>query len=274
MTSPPPAPAAPHELLSPFERFACRLGEQLNETHWGKRVSSAWGHRIAEPALALTIDRRLRLEGQEHLPSRSMLLATNHRTWFDQFAVMIALWEHFPEPPYLYCPVRSSFYYERPLGVALNLLVSGNAMYPPVFRDDRGPALNRSVVDTCVRLLDWSPRTVVALHPEGRRNPSDDAYALLPPKSGIGRIALASRAPVVPSFVNGLPRSFGALLRERMTPGVEPVRVFVGPPVDLADLYEAADEPGAHREASQRVMAAIAALGERDREFMRSWRAS
>jgi 1-acyl-sn-glycerol-3-phosphate acyltransferase len=119
-----------------------------------------------------------------------------------------------------------------------------------------------------VRLLDWSPRTVVALHPEGRRNPSRDPYALLPPKSGIGRIALASRAPVVPSFVNGLPPTFGALLRERLRHDVEPVRVFVGPPVALDDLHPRAGEREAEREAATRVMQAIAALGERDRAFM------
>lgn len=271
--SPPPLPdrTAPLAALSPFERFAYRLGTQLNETHLGKRLSMTWGHRVAQPGLALTINNRIRLEGQEHLPRRSMMLASNHRTWFDQFAIMIALWDEFPEPPYLYCPVRNTFYYDRPLGVLLNLAVSGNAMYPPVFRDERGPALNQSVIDACVRLLHWSPRTVVALHPEGRRNPSDDPYALLPPKSGIGRIALASRAPVVPSFVNGLPPTFGALLRDRVTRGAEPVRVFVGPPVVLDDLHEHATCRDAQREASTRVMAAIAELGEKDRAFMKTW---
>ncbi|MBM4375554.1 MAG: 1-acyl-sn-glycerol-3-phosphate acyltransferase [Deltaproteobacteria bacterium] len=263
--------ADPFASLSSFERAAYWVGTQLNETHLGKRLAMQWGHHVAQPGLGLTIDNRIRLEGHEHLPRRSMLLASNHRTWFDQFALMIALWEHFPKPPYLYCPVRNAFYYDRPLGVLLNLAVSGNAMYPPVFRDERGPALNRSVVDACVRLLDWSPRTVVALHPEGRRNPSDDPYALLPPKSGIGRIALASRAPVVPSFVNGLPASFGALVRDRLRADAEPVRAFLGAPVPLDDLYPHAGERDAEREASVRVMAAIAALGEQDRAFMKTW---
>ena len=260
-------------LLGPTERVAYALGAQLNETLWGKRVSMAWGNLVAQPGLGRLIDVRLRLFGAEHLPRRSMILATNHRTWFDQFAVMIATWDSFAAPPFLYCPVRSSFYYDRPLGLALNFLVSGSAMYPPVFRDDRGPRLNRHVVEACVRLLDWSPRTVVAIHPEGMRSAGDDAYAFLPPKSGIGRIALASRAPVVPSFVNGLPRTFGALLAERVTKGAEPIRVFVGPPVALDDLDGREDDRDAHREASARVMAAIAALGEQDRVFMREWRA-
>ncbi len=273
-TNSPDDASNPFDALRPFERFAYRLGTQLNETHWGKRVSMLWAHHVAEPGLALTINSRIRLFGAENLPKRSMLLPSNHRTWFDQFALLIALWDQFEEPPYVYCPVRSAFYYERPLGLFLNLAVSGNAMYPPVFRDDRGPALNRTIVDTCVRLLNWSPRTVVAMHPEGRRNPGDDPYSFLEPKSGIGRIALASRAPAVPSFVNGLPKSFKTVLRERVTPGVEPVRVFIGPPVVLDDLYERADDRSAHTEAARRVMAAIAALGEQDRAFMTQWRAT
>ena len=168
--------------------------------------------------------------------------------------------------------MRSAFFYERPLGLLMNLAVAGNAMYPPVFRNDRGAGLNRTIIDTSVRVLNWSPRTVVVMHPEGRRNPSDNPYEFLPPKSGIARIALASRAPVVPSFVNGLPRSFATVLRQRVTAGVEPVRVFIGPPVPLDDLYERPDDHDAQTEASARVMAAIAALGEKDRAFMQTWK--
>ena len=156
--------------------------------------------------------------------------------------------------------------------MALNLLVSGNAMYPPVFRDDRGPVLNRNVIDACVRLLDWTPRAVVAMHPEGMRNPGDDPYDFLPPKAGVGRIALASRAPVVPCFVNGLPRSFGTLLKERVARDAEPIRVMLGEPVDLKDLYDRADDREAHREAAVRTMASIAALGDADRAFIAAWR--
>ena len=262
----------PFDELRPFERFAYGVGKKINETHLGKQLSMTWGHWIAKPGLALTINSRIRLFGVENLPKRSMLLPSNHRTYFDQFALLIALWEHFEKPPYVYAPVRSAFFYERPLGLLMNLAVAGNAMYPPVFRNDRGAGLNRTIIDTSVRVLNWSPRTVVVMHPEGRRNPSDNPYEFLPPKSGIARIALASRAPVVPSFVNGLPRSFATVLRQRVTAGVEPVRVFIGPPVPLDDLYERPDDHDAQTEASARVMAAIAALGEKDRAFMQTWK--
>lgn len=258
--------------LNPTERVAYRVGRALNETEAGKRFSSLWGTYLSVPILGLTIRNRLHLEGVEHIPRRSMILAANHRTWFDLYATLIATWEHYPQTPYLYCPVRSGFFYEKPLGVVLNVGVSGNSMYPPVFRDERGPVLNRHAVDVCVRLLEWSPRVVVAMHPEGKRNPSDDPYALLPARTGIGRIALRSRADVLPTFVNGLPRSFKRLVQDRLEPTSEPVRVLVGAPVELADLYDRAEDPAAWREASERIMDAIAARGARDREIMAAWR--
>jgi hypothetical protein len=49
------------------------------------------------------------------------------------------------------------------------------------------------------------------------------------------------------------------------------VRVFVGPPVLLDDLYAHATDRDAQREASTRVMSAIAELGEKDRAFMATW---
>jgi len=60
-------------------------------------------------------------------------------------------------------------------------------------------------------------------------------------------------------------------VRDRLRADAEPVRAFLGAPVPLDDLYPHAGERDAEREASVRVMAAIAALGEQDRAFMKTW---
>ena len=148
------------------------------------------------------------------------------------------------------------------------MLVAGNAMYPPVFRDQRSRKLNRYAVDRARHLLEWSPRTVIAIHPEGRRNDSRDPYDFLPPKRGVGAMALASKARIVPVFVNGLPKRFGTVLKQRLSGRGDPVRVHCGAPVDVADLYDRPDDGDAHLEASRRTMAAIAALGEEDKAWM------
>jgi len=255
--------------LSATERVGCYIGEKLAETRLGRAVATRYQTRVVVPTLGTTIDNRLHVTGREHMPKhRSFIFAANHRSYFDLYAVLIATWHHFDRPPHLYCPVRTKFFYERPGGVLFNLLISGNAMYPPVFRDQRGPALNALAVGRAVRLLERSPRTVLAIHPEGRRNKSDDLYSYLPPKPGIGRIALPARCPVIPVYVAGLPASFGALVRDRLSPDGTPVRVRMGAPIPLADLHDHPEDPGAHHEAARRTMEGIATAGEGDRAFM------
>ena len=250
------------------ERLPYRIGSRLNESLWGKRLSMMWTRIGARPALLQVIENRLELRGEENLPRRSFILAANHRTWFDLYAITIAFWPCYADVPFLYCPVRSKFYYEGPLGVVLNLAVSGNAMYPPIFRDDRGAVLNQLAVESCTRLLDWSPRTIIGIHPEGRRNPAASPYEFLPPKPGIGYIAHDSRAPVVPAFVAGLPTDFRQIVRDRFRTHAEPIRVWIGAPVPLDDLCEGPATRMAAHAIADRTMLAIQALGALDRTYM------
>ncbi|MCB9535248.1 MAG: 1-acyl-sn-glycerol-3-phosphate acyltransferase [Myxococcales bacterium] len=251
------------------ERVACAVGATFARTRAGRRAATFYQDHVSVPVWNKTLDDRMHVHGLEHLPrDRSFIFAANHRSYFDLYAVLLATWHHFDQSPHLYCPVRTTFFYERPLGVALNVAVCANAMYPPVFRDDRGRVLNQRAVDLAVELLETDPRTVLAMHPEGKRNKGDDPYSYLPPKPGVGRIALRAGAPVVPVYVGGLPAKFGALVKERVSGKGTPVRVRLGAPVPLADLYADADDPAAQREAAERTMAAIAALGEEDRAFV------
>ncbi len=251
------------------EKVGCAVGAGLAETHVGRAFATRYQTAVAVPVLKQTIDNRLHLLGAEHLPrDESFVLAANHRSYFDLYAVMIAFWPLFAKAPYLYCPVRTAFFYEKPLGVLFNVAVCANAMYPPVFRDQRGRHLNRYAIGHAVHLLHWSPRTIIALHPEGRRSRGEDPYTLMPARPGVGRIGLAARRPIVPVFVNGLASSFRGVVRDRMSLDGPPVRVLVGAPVAVDDLYGDAEDPDAWREATGRTMSAITALGERDRAWM------
>lgn len=251
------------------ERAACAVGAGIAHTRVGRRVATWHQDHVSVPVLGKLLDDRLHLHGAEHMPrDAGFVLAANHRSYFDLYAVLLATWGVFDRSPHLYCPVRTRFFYERPVGVALNLAVCANAMYPPVFRDDRGPLLNRYAIDEAVYMLDTDPRTVIAIHPEGRRNADPDPYTYLPAKTGVGRIGLRSQAPVIPVYVGGLPPKFSELVKERVSGQGTPVRVRMGAPVDLADLYDRPRSMAAQREASDRVMQAVAELGEDDRAFM------
>ncbi len=249
--------------LTRIERASYRAGEVLRETHLGRRACARWLDLVtftwARP-LAVPITHA---DGLEHLPTdRSLILAANHRTFFDLYAVMATIWRSFPKPPFMFCPVRSDFFYDSKLGPLLNFAVSAYSMYPPVFRDERGRGLNGHVVSKCVSLLD-DPRTIVGLHPEGRRSRDPDPYKLSPGRPGIGRIALPAKAPVIPVFVAGLSSSFLAQASRRFTG--QPIRLFFGPPVPADDLYERPHDPAAHLELADRTMVALRACGDRDR---------
>lgn len=254
--------------LTPAERFGYQVGALINETPLGKRAASAYLTWFSQHWMRFFTGPATIMEGVEHIPTtRSYILAANHRTFWDFYATMCQLWPRMPRhhKPYLYCPVRSEFIYDRPLGTALNVLVSAHSMYPPIFRDDRGANLNGIAVRKCVEVLDWSPRTVVAIHPEGKRNKNPDPYHFLPARSGVGRIALASRAPVIPLFINGLGNGLKEVNQIRKSRELGRIRMHFGAPVPLGDLFGRAEDPAAHQQASERIMRAIVHQSELER---------
>ncbi len=75
----------------------------------------------------------------------------------------------------------------------------------------------------------------VCLFPEG--NLSGVARGrILTPKQGIGYLALRTRAPVYPAYIAGGPRT-ERLLESWVWPAHKAVRIYFGPPADLAAFY-------------------------------------
>ncbi len=255
--------------LSRPERFGYQIGALVNETRPGKWAAATYLTHVCQPWMRFVMDPLSQLHGTDHVPKdHAYILAANHRTFWDFYSVMCQLWRVMPKDhtPYLYCPVRSEFFYSTTTGTLLNLAVSAHSMYPPIFRDDRGANLNGIAIQKCLDLLNFSTRTVIAIHPEGRRNKGEDPYTMLPAKPGVGRIALASQAPVIPLFINGLGQGLSDVLRARRRPQKGTVRMHFGPPVPLSDLYGRAQEPAAQQQAADRVREAILAVGEGERQ--------
>jgi 1-acyl-sn-glycerol-3-phosphate acyltransferase len=92
---------------------------------------------------------------------------------------------------------------------------------------------------------------VLGVFPEGRIETSRE---LLPFQSGIGLLALKSKAPVYPAFLDGTQR-----LREMVEACVKPATISIsfGPAVGLADLHNSKADI---LEATRRIQAAIEAL--------------
>jgi len=97
----------------------------------------------------------------------------------------------------------------------------------------------------------------VAIMPEGTLT-RDPALWPMRARTGVGRLALATRAPVVPVAQWG-PQALLAPYARRPA-GLfsrHTMHMRAGPPVDLSDLFGREREPAALREATDRVMAAI-----------------
>src|SRR5262245_49513740 len=111
-------------------------------------------------------------------PKKSYLVLSNHRSFFDLYVIAGYLVNR-DMPHRLLFPVRSQFFYDKPIGLFVNGVMSFCAMYPPVFREKHRAALNLASLDETARLLQRGGM-FVGLHPEGTRNKDPDPYALLP----------------------------------------------------------------------------------------------
>ncbi len=183
-------------------------------------------------------------------PKQSFILVANHRSFFDLYVLTAGLLRWGLRQRIVF-PVRSNFFYDNPAGFVVNGAMSFFAMYPPLFRDKRRAALNVLGLNELAALLE-AGETLVGIHPEGRRNQSDDPYQLLPAQSGVGRLIHAARnVPVVPVFTNGLlPNNLPRQIISNFDGTGTPIHSVFGAPIDFGALR---DEP-----ASPRLFARLA----------------
>ncbi len=210
------------------------------------------------------------LHGLERLPpldpGKSYLCVSNHRSFFDLYLVTTLLVLR-GMPHRMLFPVRSNFFYDRPLGFFVNGAMSFFAMYPPVFRERQRAMLNLAGLDEVVWLLQRGG-AFVGVHPEGTRNKDGDPYTLLPAQSGVGRIIRHARVPVLPVFVNGLEQSdLWKQVTGNMTGRGRRIHVVFGKPVDFGRLLDEPPSPRLYKKVADRALSCIAELGREEREI-------
>ena len=152
-------------------RVAARMNSGPAQTLWTLYLRAV-GARLVH----LATRHVLRVDGLEHLasvsPERPLLLAANHRSFYDMFVVSSLLLRRVPGPWRIYFPVRGRYCYRSAAGALLNGAAAGWSMYPPFFREPGTHALDRVMLERLVGLLQRGPGHVVGFHPEGTRNTS------------------------------------------------------------------------------------------------------
>jgi 1-acyl-sn-glycerol-3-phosphate acyltransferase len=259
--------------LSRFEQLALTIAERANSTPGRKRLQYLYHRYVNRQWVRRTISRRLFVDNIEWLtdlvPDRGIMFAANHRSFFDQYVNMLALYEVGAAwPQRIYFPVRSNFFYESFPGVLINLLIGGMTMYPPIFRDPAKARLNKEALDTIARILD-EPGALVGVHPEGTRGKGPDPYELLPAQPGVGQMALHGRPILVPFFINGIGNSIPRAVAQSYRRGAQrdPVILVYGDPVDYSDLAARPPRASLYLKMAKRMNQAIEALMPREREI-------
>ncbi|MEE6296245.1 lysophospholipid acyltransferase family protein [Georgenia wangjunii] len=184
--------------------------------------------------------------GAEHLPVGGFIAAGNHLTNVDPLTFAHFLYDNGRAPKIL---AKHSLFAVPFLGWVLRK--TGQI---PVQRgsaragDSLGPAIAALDAGECV-----------AVFPEGTLTRDPDLWPM-EAKTGVARLALSTRVPVVPIAQWGMQDLMGRYSAVLKPFPPKDVHVVAGPPVDLSDLYDRPQDSAALREATSRVMAAITAL--------------
>jgi 1-acyl-sn-glycerol-3-phosphate acyltransferase len=227
--------------LTRRERLALRLGKLVNESARAKGVARWFSETVTSRWMTLVSERRMVLVGLDELaklqPDRGVVLAANHRSFFDMYMVLTYLHKRVSFCERVFFPVRSSFWYDHFAGMAINAACSTLAMYPPVFRETEKREITRAGLDFLAEQLQH-PGTVVGIHPEGTRGKGPDPYELLPAEQGFGRVVLggAQLPIVIPIFVNGMGSNLYAECRSTFDGTGIPIIMVFGKPMDLSSF--------------------------------------
>ena len=271
------ATVTPHEAtddLTRIERLAVRLARVANETGMGAQVQDKFLRSFTYSLVRACLGNRTLYEGLDDViamnPDRGVVFATNHRSFFDQFAVLLGLYlTGTPWCRTIRFPVRSNFFYERPLGMVLNHAIAGGVMYPPIFRQAEKTAFNKDAIDRLIKLL-AEPGVVIGVHPEGTRGKGPDPYEMLPAQPGIGQISLNAKPIVVPVFIQGLSNDFLGDVRDNYKPGIRrerPIIVIMGKPVDYSAFTASKPRPTLYKKCADLIREKILEMAPREREL-------
>ena len=263
-------PSMPQRHLRGIEKLSVPLFAWLGKRPWARHLGFWYIRLVSRPWASSMIYNILDVRGLERIehlnPSGSVILVANHRSFFDMHVASSVVVKHCPFVRFLCFPVRANFFYENPIGILLNLVISSGSMWPPLFRDKREGNLNQIALQQVQYTLK-TRGAVVGIHPEGTRNKGSDPYSFLPPRHGIGQVVqdAPDQTIVVPFFICGLSNNLlyeaKRNFRRDPTKRGEKIRLTFGEPISVSALRQARTTD----EIATLLMDRIALLGAEDK---------
>ena len=185
-------------------------------------------------------------KGRRNLPRRGpVILASNHLSFADHFFGPL------PLPRKVVFLAKAEYFTGRGLkGLASRAFFSGVGQIPI---DRTGGEASERALSSGLRVL--AAGNVLGIYPEGTRSPDGRLYR---GRTGVARLALESRAPVVPC---AMLHTFEFLPSGSHNPrfGIRPGVVF-GPPLEFSRYYGRETDREALRAVTDEIMAEIAKL--------------
>ena len=260
-------------VLGTIERTGFRLARVMNLGRW-KRFWTFCQRHFGSLWIYIATYNLMNVFGIENVqnsdPNRPLLLVANHRSFFDMYTVSSVMFRRTTRPITLYFPVRAKFFYDRPLGWFVNLVMGWWSMYPPFFREEgegEKRKFDKFSLRELTRLASEGYGHVIGFHPEGKRNLNENPYSFLSAQPGIGKVILNADPQAIPVFIAGLGNDLPKQIMGNWTGG-EKVRIRFGKPIDLSGFQGKRDSLRTHKEIADFLMTKIAELGEEDREWM------
>ncbi|NJP46718.1 lysophospholipid acyltransferase family protein [Actinacidiphila epipremni] len=202
---------------------------------------------LVKPPLIVLFKRDWR--GMEHIPAEGgFITAVNHNSYLDPLSYAHYQYNTGRVPRFL---AKAALF--KPAVVGTMLRGTGQI---PVFRDTTDAANAFRAAVAAIHAGEC-----VAFYPEGTLTRDPDLWPMVS-KTGIARVALLTKAPVIPVAQWGANEAvppYAKTKRVRLFPR-KTLRVLAGPPVDLSAYY--GQEPTAEllREVTETVMRAVTAL--------------
>ncbi len=178
---------------------------------------------------------RVRVEGLEHIPADGpVILASNHVSFCDSFFLPMVLRRRvtFVAKAEYFEKKRTAWFF-RAVGQIPIRREGGSA-------SDGALAAARGVLES---------GGVFGIYPEGTRSPDGRLYR---GHTGVARLALQSRAPIVPVAMIGTKEA--QPIGQRIPNAFVPITIRVGRPLTCEHLYDRSDDRLALRDITDEVM--------------------
>jgi 1-acyl-sn-glycerol-3-phosphate acyltransferase len=188
---------------------------------------------------------RPKIEGLEHIPpDGGAVLASNHLAVADSFFLPLMV------PRRVTFLAKREYFTDTGLKGRLKKMFFAGVGQVPIDRSSAAAA--QAALDTGVRLL--RNGSLLGIYPEGTRSPDGRLYK---GKTGLARMALQARVPVIPVAMFGTDKA-NPIGSKMWRP--YPIRIRIGPPLDFSRYEGLSGDRFVERSVTDEIMYALMEL--------------